>query len=76
MAVIGVELSPDAISVLHGFHVEVLVARDTPQRRHCSHPEVVGIGSDDVKGLLECDFNLESHTVKLYDLQSCEGAIC
>ena len=49
--------------------VQVLVAVAALQWLHSAHPEVVGIGTQDVNGLTEPEFDSESVTVEHEDLE-------
>ena len=60
------DLAPaaDLLSVELGLHVEVLVTLPATGRGHQLHPEVVGIGPQDVNRLAESDLDLEAVTVE------------
>ena len=72
---IGPHFSGNEISVGLAFSVQVLIARFIGTRRHAGHPEVIGIGSEGIKGLLEGDFDFESEPIDSKDVQRGEGQI-
>lgn len=75
LAVIGMDFPTHRVTIPIGFLVEVLVAGDTAQGDHGRHPEMVGIGSDGVKGLLEGHLDFEAYAVELAALDGRKGKV-
>src|SRR5678815_3338961 len=55
--------------------MEVLVASAAANRLHVGHPEVIGVGAQDMNGLAKAEFDLESIPVELQDLQWLERKV-
>ena len=49
--------------------MQILIARTPLDGRHGRHPEVIGIGSHGMNGLLETDLNFETPAIELDDLK-------
>src|SRR4030042_5269639 len=70
---IGPHFSGNEISVGLAFSVQVLIARFIGTRRHAGHPEVIGRGSEGIKGLFEGGFYFESESIDSKDVQGGQG---
>ena len=68
-AVVGVEFCADGVAVVLRFAVHVLVAAPALDGGHGAHPEVVGEGAQNVKGVLEGDLDLEAQAVEADDFE-------
>ena len=55
--------------------MQIPIAIATAQRFHSGHPEMVGIGTEDMNGLPKAQLNFESIPVELKGLQRSEGEI-
>src|SRR3990167_6551029 len=75
MAMVRMDFPAHRVPIRIGFPVEVLVTGDTTHGGHGRHPEMVGISSDGVKGLLEGDFDFEADAVELDDLKARERKV-
>jgi hypothetical protein len=69
MAVIGLHFPANEISVGGAFSVQVLIAGLVGTGSHAGHPEVIGISSEGIEGLLEGDFDFESESIDSKDVQ-------
>ena len=69
VSVVSAHLSFDKSSVFFGFPMEILLAFCRTYGRHCLHPEMVGVGSQGVKSLLEADFDLEAISIGADDFE-------
>ena len=52
--------------------MQILVASAAAHRLHVGHPEVIGVGAEDMNGLAKAELDLESIPVELEDLQGLE----
>ena len=59
VAVVGVDLPADGVSVRAALPVEKLVSLTVSNWGHGLHPEVIGVGAEGMEGLLEGDLDLE-----------------
>ena len=72
MDVVGVQLAAHGLAIGVRGSMQILVAAAAAHRLHVGHPEVIGVGAQDMNGLAKAEFDLESITVELQDLQGFE----
>ncbi len=72
---VGPELPMDVLPILSGLAMEVLITRAPSDGSHVHHPEVIGVGSQDVDGLTETDLDLEAEPIDPNDLEGFERGV-
>jgi hypothetical protein len=75
VAVIGIHFATNESAVVVGFHVKILISGASREGSHGFHPEVIGVGTKGVEGLLEADFDFEAIAVEGKDLEWVNGDI-
>lgn len=58
------ELSSNSSSIFGAFSMIMLISVSVLQGSHRPHPEMIGIGSDDMDSLLKGEFDLEAQSVE------------
>jgi len=76
MDVEGGHLAADCGAIRVAGAMEILVAVATLEWLHSAHPEMVGIGAENVHGFAEPEFDSESITVKHEDFERSKGEVC
>ena len=56
VTMIGVELSPNGVTIAGCLAVEILVTGTGADAVHGGHPEVIGVNTDSADGLIEREF--------------------
>jgi hypothetical protein len=71
----GVHLAVERGAVCITGTVQILVAIAPAERLHSAHPEMIGVGTQDVNGLTKSQFDPESIAVEHEDLEGREGEV-
>ena len=75
VAMIGVQLSTDGVTIGFSLAMEILVTGTARDAVHGPHPEMVGIHADGADGLLEGQLNLEAQAVEPDDFDRVQAQI-
>jgi hypothetical protein len=55
--------------------MQILLAAAAVHRLHAGHPEVIGVGAQDMNGLAKAELDLEAVAIELQHLQRLEGKV-